>query len=142
MPRVDFYVMQNQSRDGSLRVACRVVEKAWQMGHRVFIATASAEVTRQVDELLWTFRPDSFVPHGRSPEEQDADLAILIGHTGQPKDRAEVLINLTGTVPEFHAAFERIAEFVSGDEESRQLGRERYRFYRERDYEVKSHQLQ
>ncbi len=142
MPRVDFYGVQDQSREGTLRVACRVVEKAWQMGHRVFVATASAEATRQIDELLWTFRPDSFVPHGRYPEEQDPDLPILIGDSGEPEGRAEVLVNLTGSVPEFHAAFERIAEFVSGDAESRQLGRERYRYYRERDYEVKSHQIQ
>ena len=142
MPRVDFYVTEERSREGALRIACRVVEKAWQAGHRVFVATASAEATRQVDELLWTFRPDSFIPHGCYPNAHGQDVPVLLGHAGQPDNGAGVLVNLTPSVPEFHVNFERIAEFVSGDEESRQRGRERYRYYREREYDVKYHRVQ
>lgn len=141
MPRVDFYVLEAPSHEGLLRQACRLAEKAWQMGHRVYIATPSADATRQLDELLWTFRPDSFVPHGRYPETGGNDLPILIGHDSQPEDGAGVLVNLTPSVPEFHERFERIAEFVSGDEESRHLGRERFRYYRDRGYDVRSHQV-
>ena len=141
MPRVNFYVTEDHSPDGALRVACRVAEKAWQTGHRVFVATASAEATRKVDELLWTFRPDSFVPHARYPNEQAQDAPILVGHGGQPEGGAQVLVNLTQSVPEFHGEFERVAEFVSGDEQSRQRGRERYRYYREREYGVNYHQV-
>lgn len=141
MPRVDFYVLEGRSQDGLLRQACRLAEKAWQMGHRVYIATPSAEATRQIDELLWTFRPDSFVPHGRYPETGGNDLPVLVGHNNQPDDGAEVLVNLTPSVPEFHESFKRIAEFVSGDEESRHLGRERFRYYRDRGYDVRSHQV-
>ena len=141
MPRVDFYVLNAPSRDDLLRQACRLTEKAWKMGHRVFIVTPSAEATRQVDELLWTFRPDSFVPHGRYPDSSDEKLPVLIGHDSQSEPGAEVLVNLTPTVPESHERFERIAEFVSGDEESRHLGRERFRYYRNQGYDVRSHEV-
>ncbi len=140
MPRVDFYVLEVPSRDGLLRPACRRAEKAWQMGHRVFILTPSPEATRKVDELLWTFRPDSFVPHGPYSDPDNEDLPVLIGHDSQPA-AAGVLVNLTPSVPEFHGSFERVAEFVSGDEESRHLGRERFRYYRDQGYDVRSHQV-
>ncbi len=141
MPRVDFYVLEAPHGDGLLRQACRLAEKAWQMGHRVFILTPSAEATRQVDELLWVFRPDSFVPHGLYSDPDNEDLPVRIGHDSQPAAGAEVLVNLTPAVPEFHGSFERVAEFVAGDEESRHLGRERFRYYRDRGYDVRSHQV-
>lgn len=141
-PRVDFYVTQDPSPEVSLHLACRVVEKAWQLGNRVFVATASADATRHMDELLWTFRPDSFVPHGRHPQENEEDLPVLVGHDGRPGGKPEVLVNLTTSVPDFHVHFVRIAEFVAGEEESRHRGRQRYAYYRERHYDVKYHRVQ
>ena len=111
------------------------------MGHRVYVATDSADSTRRVDEIMWTFRPDSFVPHGRYPEDDNEGFPILIGHTDSPDGCGEVLINLTGSVPDFHHSFARVAELVSGDGESRRLGRNRFRYYRDQGYDVNSHQV-
>ena len=141
MPRVDFYILTTPSKQDTLRLACRLAEKAWRMGHRVYVATDSADAARKVDAFMWTFRPDSFVPHGRYPEDADGEFPILVGHAKTPQEWGEVLINLTHSIPDLHQSFRRVAEFVSDDDESRRLGRDRYRYYRDQGYDVDSHRL-
>jgi len=140
MSRVDFYVLDEPSPEGSKRVACRIAEKAWLKGHRVYIATASDSMTRQMDNLLWTYRQDSFTPHGIFLQHAQQDLPILVGHTDEPPD-AEILVNLTDGVPPFHGRFARVSEIVAGDAESRRMGRERFRYYRDTGYDLHSHKL-
>ena len=122
MARVDFYILDTPSPETLIRLACRLSEKVWKMGHRVYVATASAKATQRLDELLWSFRPDSFVPHGCYPEDSHKDFPILIGHNGATSSDGAVLINLTPSVPEFHERFARIVEFVPHDPQSRRHG--------------------
>ena len=51
------------------------------------------------------------------------------------------MINLTGEVPDEFGRYERLAEVLDADGERREHGRERYRYYRDRGYELKTHQL-
>jgi len=53
----------------------------------------------------------------------------------------EVLINLTLTVPPFFEPFERMAEIVDDIPQARQAGRTRYRFYKEKGYALKIHDI-
>ena len=61
--QVDFYILETAAAHEQLRTACRLAEKAWHKGHRVFIHTDSKETARSLDDMLWTYRQDSFVPH-------------------------------------------------------------------------------
>jgi len=140
MVRVDFYILGETSREPPQQVACRIAEKAWLMGHRVFIATGSETMSQRLDTLLWTYRQDSFTPHGIYPGQSGDELPILIGDRDAPPD-AEVLINLSDAVPPFHERFARITEFVGKDEASRRAGRDRFRFYRDRGYDLHTHNL-
>ncbi|MEZ5578324.1 MAG: DNA polymerase III subunit chi [Candidatus Competibacteraceae bacterium] len=47
--------------------ACRLADKAYGLGHTVYLFTASEARAAALDDLLWTFRQDSFVPHERYP---------------------------------------------------------------------------
>jgi DNA polymerase-3 subunit chi len=62
-------------------------------------------------------------------------------HCRDPGDHHDVLINLTDQVPDFASRFQRVAEMISGAENERQAGRERFRFYRERGFPVTTHEL-
>lgn len=143
--QVDFYILAAQGRDAVLRTACRVAEKAWQSGHRVYVHTASPQAATAVDELLWTFRQESFVPHALDGAPDAAELTsatpVLIG-TGEPTHEAlDVLINLTDTVPLFAERSARVAEIVGAGDDERRAGRERYRHYRERGCDIRQHDL-
>ena len=52
-----------------------------------------------------------------------------------------MLINLALAPPPFFSRFERLAEIVGAEAADAAAGRERYRFYRERGYELRTHNL-
>jgi DNA polymerase-3 subunit chi len=141
MTKVDFYILQQQHGEARARFACRLAEKAWQQGNKVYIHTESAEQSQRLDEMLWTFRAGSFVPHSLD-EDASADASpIHIGHTGEPQHHDQVLINLAPEVPLFFSRFERVAELVDQSDECRTQGRERFRFYRDRGYPLDNHTI-
>lgn len=145
MTRIDFYVLKEGTSQQRPVFACRLAEKAFGHGLRIYIHADDAGECARLDELLWTFRDGSFLPHlpvdeaGRS--DPDHVTPILVGHGDEPGDGDGLLINLAGSVPAFFSRFQRVAEIVSGDEADRALARERFRFYRDRGYEMETHTL-
>lgn len=142
MTRVDFYVLNSADAAHRARFACRLADKAYRLGHRVFIHTESAQHARQLDELLWTFQQNSFVPHCAYHEAGEQPPPVLVGHDAEPDTGLDVLINLAPQVPLFFSRFERVAELVDQDPATRQHGRARYGFYRERGYPLHTHRLE
>jgi DNA polymerase-3 subunit chi len=139
MTKVDFYILKDPA--ARQHFICRLAEKVWQQGHRVYIHTPDAAQSRQLDELLWTFRDGSFIPHGLDDDAAAERASIHIGHGEEPRHHDDVLINMGHTVPLFFSRFQRVAEVVGGDEQERQAGRERFRFYRDRGYPLASHTI-
>jgi DNA polymerase-3 subunit chi len=141
MPRVDFYILSSSAPLDRLRLVCRLADKAYHLGQRVYIQAASPEQAQQLDDLLWTFTSASFLPHGIVPQAAPEDHPILIGHDAEPQGIEDLLINLSPQVPPFFNRFERVMELVEGSEAGRQLGREHYRFYRDQGCALESHTL-
>ena len=147
MTRVDFYVLEQHHHEARQRFACRLAEKAWQQGNKVYIHTDSAEQSQRMDELLWTFRLGSFIPHSLDSDSSDEAVAVHIGHGDElhephaPQHHDQVLINLAAEVPLFFSRFERVADLVDQDEATRQQGRQRFRFYRDRGYPLENHTI-
>ncbi len=136
MTRIDFYTLEPDSPGDRFLLVCRLVEKARAAGLRVLIHCPDGEQARHLDRLLWTFRQDSFLPHG-IVGQTDLDLGltpILIGADGTPDSEDQVLINLAKDVPSFFSRFERVCETVDQDPAVRAAGRERFRYYRDRGY--------
>ena len=141
MTKVDFYLLGN-SRDSRELFACRLTEKAWRLGHRIYLLAPDKPSALELDELLWTFSQGSFVPH--AVYEREADIEhhpALIGHSEPPAALADVLVSLAPEVPAWCGRFTRVAELVGSRESDKLLARERYRFYRERGYPLETHNL-
>lgn len=141
MTRVDFYVLRQGAEGNRYTLACRLVEKAFQQSRRVFIHTASEEVSLHMDRLLWTFRQGSFIPHGMLHRSDAALTPVLIGHQSDPGEEHDVLVNLSDQVPPFFSRFERLLEPLDQAVESLAAGRERFRYYRERGYPIEHHDI-
>jgi DNA polymerase III subunit chi len=139
--RIDFYVLPGAGERDRLLLACRLTEKAYGLDHRVYIHAADEHQARQLDELLWTFKQHSFVPHARYPVAADETAPVLIGVDAEPDCAAEVLINLADEVPAGYARFQRIAELVDQQPAVLEASRARFRFYREQGLEPHSHKL-
>jgi DNA polymerase III subunit chi len=139
MSRVDFYILSDGSN--SDRFACAIAAKAWASGNRVHIHTQSEESSTRFDDLLWIYKDISFVPHEIFNGNVDDGTPVTIGHGNHFPDPAQVMINLGTDIPEFASNFERVVEIVGGSESSKQAARERYRRYKEADYEIHNHKI-
>lgn len=144
MTKIDFYILPGDSEDARLATACRIADKAVQRDRHVFICPASPSEAKKLDDLLWTFSQGSFVPHALVSETSDAAPVepVQIGDGAGPLgERWDLLINLSSEVPDFFSRFTEVAEVVDAQAERRNLGRERYRFYRDRGYPLNTHQV-
>lgn len=141
MTRVDFYVLPDQKDNGRALLACRLTDKAYNLGHSIYLLAASDAQAAALDDLLWTFRQDSFIPHERYPLAGEDDSPVLIG-TILPTDRtAQVLINFTEQLPEGFERYERVVELVDQTPDVLAKSRERFRQYRERGLTPETHKI-
>ncbi len=142
MTRVSFYIVKGTQNQDRQAFACRLIEKAYLQGNQVYIHTENEQAAQQVDSLLWSFRQDSFVPHELMNASDDVEgCPILIGHNTSPPRLMDLLVNLSDQQPLFFSQFERMAEIISDNEQTKNKGRERYRFYQQRGYQLESHTL-
>lgn len=140
MTRIDFYILPDSATSSRPLLACRLADKAYRLGHRIYIHTESQEQAAYMDDLLWTFSQGSFLPHALV-EATGEPPPVLIGHDAAPLAGTDVLINLADSVPSFVSRFERVAEIVDQSDAQKQVARERYRFYRDRGYALQSHNV-
>lgn len=143
MTRVDFYILDDSTDSARLRVAARIAEKAMQQDHHVYINTSGAAESSRLDEVLWTFSQGSFVPHRvvEAAPTEHCEEPVLIGSAVAIDEPCDVLINLAGDVPEFFSRYDRVAEIVDSESGRRDAGRARYKYYRDRGYELNSHKV-
>jgi len=142
MTRVDFYVLASSGIQARLQFACRLAEKAYRLDNTIHIRTTDQPLAEQLDELLWTYRDGSFVPHEMATDSKsDARSPITIGHGTRPPPPSDLLINLSDQVPEQCDAFPRVAEIVTSDDEARQQSRKRYAQYRDLGHTLETHKI-
>jgi DNA polymerase-3 subunit chi len=135
MTRIDFYILPHRDENSCWQVACRLAEKAYRMGHQVYLHTETEAQQLALEQSLWSFRSDAYLPHG------EADDPIVIGRGDDPGHHHDVLINLGQQVPGFHGRFQRMAELVYQEPAVLQASRERWKYYQHRGYPLQSHRL-
>ena len=141
MARIDFYVLSQSSEQARHHFACKLAEKAYRLENTVYIVAGSRADAERLDELLWTFRAGSFVPHEVVSAQGDPDSPITIGCNTDEVAPGDLLINLCDEVPAAAEIFPRVAELVSSDQECKQHSRKRYALYRDRGHEINTHNV-
>jgi DNA polymerase III subunit chi len=142
MSRVDFYVLAQAGPQYRHSFACRLAEKAYRLDHSVLILAPNTADAERLDELLWTFRDGSFVPHHRiATATRDLDSPVTIGCEDDPVPAGDLLINLCDEIPACAESFPRVAELVTSDEECRQKSRKRFTAYRDRGHTLETHKV-
>lgn len=93
----------------------QLLEKTLERGWRAVVETVSTERAIALDAHLWTYRDDSFLPHGRAGEGQEAHQPIVLttGTDGNPNGAA-VRFYVDRAVPEDPSGYERIVFMFSG----------------------------
>ena len=137
MTTIDFYF----NAADRMQIACRLAGKAHAQRKRLLIYAPQPETAQRIDRLLWTWPATGFVPHCFAHDALAAETPVLIVSDAAAPEAGELLLNLdTGCPPHFER-FERLLEVVGQDDDARRLARERYRYYRDRGYPIRNHDL-
>jgi DNA polymerase-3 subunit chi len=135
---IDFYF----NAGDRLEVACRLAGKALQQKKRVLIYAPQPELAQRIDRMLWTAPAVAFIPHCAAHDPLAADTPVLIAtDDAVPAAACEVLLNLSAECPPFFERHERLLEIVAQEDEERLAGRARFKFYRDRGYQIRNHDL-
>lgn len=139
---IDFYLLKDTQATAAAMLACRLAEKAYGHGNSAFIYCDNAQNADAINQLLWTFKEDSFIPHARAGTSAEKEAPIVIGSdlTATTHDY-DILINLHPQVNTAHVKFSRILDIVANDPMLKEHGRQRYRYYREAQYPLNLHEL-
>lgn len=137
MTQVDFY---SHVQDKEL-FACKLCAKALKQGLQVLVLTRDESNSTRMDRMLWSVSATGFLPHCRARDELAAMTPVIVDHDPGDLAHEQVLLNLSDGRPDFFSRFQRLIEIVTGDPSDLEAARERFRFYRDRGYEIRSHDM-
>jgi DNA polymerase-3 subunit chi len=137
MAEISFYILPTQSQQERLLFACKLIEKAYRSGCFCYVLTDTAGQSQQIDNLLWTFRAGSFIPHQLYTGDIPATEQVLIGSLPAPAQWQKTVINLSSQC----ANAERVLEILDNSEATKAVGRERYRHYKEAGHTLTTHKM-
>ena len=137
MTQVDFYTQVNNK----LLFACQIAAKAVSKKLQVLVYTSNAAEAAKVDQFMWTTPNIGFIPHCAPTHKLAAETPVIIAHEPHDFKHHQVLINLQSEWPSFFSSFERLVEIVSLDEEDKASARARWKFYKDRGYQMQNHDM-
>jgi DNA polymerase-3 subunit chi len=115
MTEILIYQLQRQPLE---RVLPALIEKSLERGWRVIVQAASEERVEALDAQLWTFRDDSFLPHGTWREAEVGEQPILLTVDGDNPNGAAVRFLIDGApMPGDAEAYQRIVLLVDGEDD-------------------------
>ena len=141
-PQVDFYLLENPEQSAEV-FCCKLAEKAFRQGHDIFIQVETDAELQSLDELLWTFKQESFLPHASC--RTDAALAkqspIRLGRKGDNQSAKDLLINLSEQIAEDFMQYQRVTEIVSSQEKNKALARTKFKAYQAQGIKPVHHKI-
>lgn len=132
MTEIRFYHLQRAKLEDVLPT---MLERALARGQRALVMLGSAERAEALAAHLWTFRADSFLPHGTSKDGDAAMQPIFLTDQGGNPNQAQLLFLCDGASRNDLTPFELICELFDGnDEPAVTAARDRWRDYKAAGY--------
>ena len=142
MAKVSFYLLDEQTENSAehaqLALACLVAARCFRQKQKCVVFCQNKQQAEQFDELLWQLPSDSFVPHNLAGEGPVGGAPVEIHWQTLTQFSRAILINLAELLPEFHARFKQIYDFVPADESLKLMARERYKHYRAAGHQLET----
>ena len=137
MARADFYLIAKpRFLEKPLLLVCELARKANDAGQPLLILAASAVQAELLDELLWEFDPDAYVPHQIAGMDEDDDVTpVLIVPPEAEAPMRPLVLNLRNEPVK--GSFERVLEVVPADDSAREPLRQRWKTYKDAGLEVR-----
>lgn len=126
--QVDFYQLSVRPIESVLP---RIAEKVIEGGGRLLVVSGNDALAAQLDVALWTYTPESFLPHGRAGQGNEKDQPVLIAASPEPLNGARNIALADGLWREEAAGFDRA--FLFFDAESVEGARSTWRALSKRE---------
>ena len=139
-PRADFYLITTaRFREEPLRLVCELARKAHDANLSTLVLARDAEQAEQIDDLLWAFDDDAYIPHQIAGDDEDELAPVLIASPDIDTPMRALVINLRDAA--VAGSFDRVLEVVPADDSARGPLRERWKQYQARGFELKKHDM-
>ena len=123
------------------RALPKLLEKVLQSGKRAVVMAGSEERVESLNATLWSYRQDSFLPHGSVRDGNTEAQPVWLTAKDENPNGASILILSDGASSESIASFERCLEMFDGrDEAAVAEARVRWKSYQEAGHSVVYHQ--
>ena len=140
MARADFYLIQKERfREEPLLLVCELARKAHDANLWTLVLARDDEQAQRLDELLWEFDADAYIPHQVAGDDEDALTPVLIATPDTDTPMRALVINLRDDP--VAGSFERVLEVVPADDSARGPLRERWKQYQARGLELKKYDM-
>ena len=143
MARADFYLIAKpRFRTEPLRLVCELARRAFESEQPALILARDTAQAEELDDLLWSFDPDAYLPHqiaGIADAEDDEVTPILVVPPGVDTPPRPLVINLRDAAAT--GDFVRVLEVVPADASTREPLRARWREYQQRGFELAKHDM-
>lgn len=134
MSEIRFYHLQRASLEDTLPV---MLERAYGRGDRTLVMAGSSERVEALAAHLWTYRPDSFLPHGTAKDGAAAEQPIYLTAEAENPNGAKLLILCDGATRADVGDFATVCEMLDGnDEVAVTAARERWKAYKEAGHKL------
>jgi DNA polymerase III subunit chi len=139
--RADFYLIAKPRFSGQpLLLVCELCRKANDAGLATLVLARDSAQAEELDDLLWSFNPDAFIPHQIAGSDEDEEEAlVLIAPPGQQPGLRPLVINLRDAA--WMEPCDRVLEVVPDDPAAREPLRERWRQYKAAGYALAKHDM-
>lgn len=140
MARADFYLIQkDRFREEPLLLVCELARKAHDANLWTLVLARDDEQAQRLDELLWEFDADAYIPHQLAGDEEDELTPVLIATPDADTPMRALVINLRDEP--VNGTFDRVLEVVPADDSARGPLRERWKQYQARGLELKKYDM-
>ncbi len=149
MTRIEFYFNVADKHE----LIENLVHLALAKRRQISILTSDEQASAGVSAYLWQNKPSSFLPNmqintknmnDEEPNKAQLNLInaavtpVVISSHAKALLQDDLLVNLTSNEPNFFSRFTQLIEIIGLDVDDKSAGRQRYKFYRDRGYEIKN----
>lgn len=132
---VDFYILQGENFLQCFPAICPILEELYQQGHSLDVEMESESAAERFDQILWSFRDTSFVPH------QIFQKSVKVANLKNIKTEAVIKVNLYLPSSPQAVLHPRLLQIVPNTPTLLAVARDHYRYYQQQHYQMTSHKL-
>ena len=140
MARADFYLIQKERfREDPLLLVCELAKRGYAANLPMLVLARDSAQAEALDDLLWSFEDDAYLPHQVAGDDEDELCPILIATPEMDVPARPLLVNLRDEVPA--GSFDRVLEVVPADPSARGPLRERWKHYQSLGFELNKYDM-